>query len=709
MPHRDTLTHVEEAEMRAREPDLMGTIERDGVRIGYDVYGEAGRPGIVLFTSWAIVHMRQWKLQVPYLSRYFRVVTVEGRGNGRADRPNREEAYGDEEYVDDALAVMDELGIERAVLVGLSMGGRHALQFAARYPGRAAGVVALGTAFPWPLPPGFDVPQPGYEGWEKANRHYWLADHRGWVEFFMSQVFTEPYSTKQWEDGVGWGTETDARTLLHTVPGMAEPGAEEAEATCRQVRCPVLVVHGDGDGIVPYSTGVDLARWTGGELVTVRGGGHAQPMREPVLTNLLIRDFGERCLPRTRPHRTWTRARDRRQRVLFVSSPIGLGHVRRDLAIADELRALYPDLEIDWLTQDPVVRVLEERGERVHPASRLLASESSHLESEAGEHDLHVFQAVRRMDEILVANFMVFADLVADEPYDLWIADEGWDVDAFLHDNPELKRTAYAWLTDFTGWLPMADGGAAEAALTADWNAERVERGRRYPRLRDRSIFVGKEADAVDLPLGHGLPTVREWARERYTFGGYVLGGPSLGDREELRAELGFGADERVCVVTVGGSGVGTSLLRRTAEAFPFAGKLVPGLRMILVTGPRIDPQSVPAPPGLEVRGYLPDLHRHLEACDLAVVQGGLSTTMELTAAGRPFVYVPLLHHFEQQIHVPHRLAQYGAGRRLDYAEAAEPERLAEVITAEIGRPVHFRPVEIDGAARTAQLLAELL
>jgi UDP:flavonoid glycosyltransferase YjiC (YdhE family) len=87
---------------------------------------------------------------------------------------------------------------------------------------------------------------------------------------------------------------------------------------------------------------------------------------------------------------------------------------------------------------------------------------------------------------------------------------------------------------------------------------------------------------------------------------------------------------------------------------------------MILVTGPRIDPQSVPAPPGLEVRGYLPDLHRHLEACDLAVVQGGLSTTMELTAAGRPFVYVPLRHHFEQQIHVPHRLAQYGAGRRLD-------------------------------------------
>jgi predicted glycosyltransferase len=130
---------------------------------------------------------------------------------------------------------------------------------------------------------------------------------------------------------------------------------------------------------------------------------------------------------------------------------------------------------------------------------------------------------------------------------------------------------------------------------------------------------------------------------------------------------------------------------------------------MVLVTGPRIDPATVAAPPGVEVRGYLPDLDRHLAACDLAVVQGGLSTTMELTAAGRPFVYVPLAHHFEQQVHVPHRLAQYRAGRRLDYSEAADPDRLAEVLAAEIGRPVAYRPVETDGATRIAALLAELL
>ena len=251
-------------------------------------------------------------------------------------------------------------------------------------------------------------------------------------------------------------------------------------------------MHGDQDGIVPYDTGVALARWTGGQMVTIHGGGHAPTLRDPVQVNLLIRNFAESVGHGVPTSRTWTRARDRRKRALYVSSPIGLGHVRRDLAIAAELRARHPELQIDWLAQHPVTLVLEERGERVHPASRWLASESSHIESEAGEHDLNVFHAIRRMDEILVANFMVFHDLVSDEPYDLWIVDEGWDVDHFLHENPELKRAP----------LRMADRLrrlAADArrrrrrgrALTADCNAEMIEQIARFPSLRDRSVFVG--------------------------------------------------------------------------------------------------------------------------------------------------------------------------------------------------------------------------
>jgi pimeloyl-ACP methyl ester carboxylesterase/predicted glycosyltransferase len=695
--------------MRARYPDTEGFIERGGVKVGYEVFG-AGEPAILLLTSWAIVHARQWKAQVPYLARHFQVITVEGRGNGRADRPGTAEAYGDREYVDDAIAVLDATGVDRAVVVGLSVGGRHALQLAAWYPERAAGVVAIGAALPWPMPPDFDETRDTYQGWGKANRHYWLADYRGWVEFFMSQVFTEPHSTKPHEDGVAWGLETTAETLLLTVPAVGEPAAADAEAICRQVRCPVLIVHGDQDGIVPYDTGVALARWTGGQMVTIHGGGHAPTLRDPVQVNLLIRNFAASVGQGVPASRTWTRARDRRKRVLYVSSPIGLGHVRRDLAIAAELRARHPGLQIDWLAQHPVSLVLEERGERVHPASRWLASESSHIESEAGEHDLHAFQAIRRMDEILVANFMVYHDVVRDDPYDLWIADEGWDVDYFLHENPELKRAPYAWLTDFVGWLPMPDGGMRERALTADYNAEMIEQIARFPRLRDRSVFVGNAADVVPDTFGDGLPLIRDWVEQNYQFSGYISGSSPVGlaDREAIRAELGYRADEKVCVVTVGGSGVGTDLLRRVIAAFPAARRLVPGLRMVVVTGPRIDPACLPSHGGLEVHGYVHDLYRHLAACDLGVVQGGLTTTMELAASQRPFIYLPLRHHFEQNFHVRHRLAQYGAGRYMDYEEA-QPETLAAAIAEEIARPVSHRPVETDGAARAAACLAELM
>jgi hypothetical protein len=127
------------------------------------------------------------------------------------------------------------------------------------------------------------------------------------------------------------------------------------------------------------------------------------------------------------------------------------------------------------LAQHPVTKVLEPEGERIHPASAHLANESDHIECESAEHDLHAFQAIRRMDEILVANFMLFADVVREQPYDLWIGEEAWDLDYFLPENPELKTAAYCWLTDFVGWLPMSNGGGREAFLTADYNAEMIE------------------------------------------------------------------------------------------------------------------------------------------------------------------------------------------------------------------------------------------
>ena len=403
----------------------------------------------------------------------------------------------------------------------------------------------------------------------------------------------------------------------------------------------------------------------------------------------------------------------RPKRALFISSPIGLGHVQRDLAIADALRRLHPDLAVDWLAQEPVTRVLAARGERIHPASDRLAQEAAHIEAEAGdrEHDLRVFYAWREMDEILLANFMVFHDLVEAEPYDLWLGDEAWDVDYFLHENPELKTAPFVWLTDFVGWLPVDRGpDSREASLTADYNAEMLEHVARFPRVRDRAIFVGNPDDVVPERFGPGLPAIRDWTERHYQFSGYVL--PSdfarLPDRAALRARLGFRPDEPVVFVAVGGTAVGRHLLAKVIASFPMARRLVSGLRMIVVAGPRIDPATLPQHPGLEYRGYVHDLYEQLAACDLAVVQGGLSTCMELAAAGRPFLYFPLAGHFEQRFHVPHRLANYAAGTRLEYAETT-PEMLARAIAAQLDRPARPRPVETDGARRAAGLIAPLL
>ena len=187
--------------------------------------------------------------------------------------------------------------------------------------------------------------------------------------------------------------------------------------------------------------------------------------------------------------------------------------------------------------------------------------------------------------------------------------------------------------------------------------------------------------------LGPDLPTVRDWTEDNFDFVGYVTGFDAglLERREELRDRLGYGSDEQVCLVSVGGSGVGEPLLRRVAAAHRIAKQSFPGLRMVLVAGPRIDPEDLPRGDGLEVHGFLPDLVDHMVACDIAVVQGGLTTTMELTATGRPFLYFPLQHHFEQNFHVAHRLDRYGAGRRMDYA-TSDADVVAAAIVEELGR-----------------------
>ncbi|HEY2764700.1 MAG TPA: alpha/beta fold hydrolase [Pseudonocardiaceae bacterium] len=630
--------------MRARLPDREGVIERDGVRVAFEIFGN-GEPALLLVPASPITHARSWKGLVPSLARRF-TVTTDGRGTGRSDRSPTPECYAPAEVAADLLAVLDATGVDRVVLVAHCHPVPWALHLAADHPERVAGVVAIapGIAVAPPNPRTVEAERRWADrldaptGWSMRNRHFWrqAGGYREWVGFFFGQQLPEPHSTKQYDDTVGWALDTDAEAMI----------AEFAN------------------------------KITGAPMHTT----------------------------------TWTRGPCRPTRALYLSSPIGLGHARRDVAVAKELKRLRPELEIDWLAQHPVTTVLDAEGEHIHPASQWLASESAHVASEAAGHDLHCFQALRQMDEILVANFMVFQEVVEEGCYDLVIGDEAWDVDHYWHENPELKRGQNVWLTDFVGYLPMPDGGEREAFLTTDYNAEMIEHIDRYPWIRDRAIFVGEDQDIVPDTFGGNLPAIREWTTQHFSYSGYITGftPPKPDEVASIRSQLGYRDDELVCLVAVGGSGVGQALIDKVVAAYPLARKAIPELRMIVVTGPRIDPAAYPQRAGLEVHGYVHRLYHHLCACDLAVVQGGLTTTMELTAAKRPFLYFPLGHHFEQNFHVRHRLDRYGAGQCMDYA-STDPDFIADRITELAGKPVSYRDVETDGAARAAQLIAELI
>jgi pimeloyl-ACP methyl ester carboxylesterase len=162
-----------------------------------------------------------------------------------------------------------------------------------------AGVVMIGPTLalaPWPAERAgaferFHEKRASEGSWHQYNAHYWRRDFPAFLEFFFGEVFTEPHSTKQIEDCVGWGLEGGVDSLLaaEDAPALGDAAAETAAA----VRCPMLVIHGDCDAITPHAVGAELARLTGGTLATIEGGGHCPQARDPVAVNLLIRDFVE--------------------------------------------------------------------------------------------------------------------------------------------------------------------------------------------------------------------------------------------------------------------------------------------------------------------------------------------------------------------------------------------------------------------------------
>lgn len=406
--------------------------------------------------------------------------------------------------------------------------------------------------------------------------------------------------------------------------------------------------------------------------------------------------------------------------VLFVSGSIGLGHVTRDLAIATELRRQRPDVRLVWLAGDPARQVLQTAGETLVPECERYADETSFVEAVAGRFRVSFFnpigvltspraiRALWRLARGQRANVAIFKEVTARERFDLIVADEAYELALALLLKPALRRRPFVAICDFVGfdatswnpleWIPIQLSG---------WWVSRL--AKRFPHIFDLTIMVGEEKDVPDKPFGLFSPNRRVLARELLEYVGYVcpFDPADYQDRAALRKRLAYGPEPLV-ICSIGGTAVGKALLELCGRAYPLLRKQLPALRMELICGPRLSPDSLDVPDGVGRRGYVHALYEHVAACDLAVVQGGGTTTTELTALRRPFLYFPLEGHFEQRIHVAGRLERHGAGVRLEYREMT-PEKLADIILANVGREVRYPPIATDGAKNAAALLCELM
>ncbi len=390
-------------------------------------------------------------------------------------------------------------------------------------------------------------------------------------------------------------------------------------------------------------------------------------------------------------------------KLLFISSSIGLGHAARDLAIADELRRLRPDIEIEWLAGDPARRVIEEAAETVLPESAAF-QDTGLAEASAEAFSLNVVRYATRATRAWLHAARTVLKVTEQRGYDVVVGDETYELGIVFTLRPSLKKVPSAIIYDFLGLDTMTRNPLERLVvheLNRLWGGGR--RGKRPP--FDLSLFVGEPEDVPDRPFGFRLPNRRSYARRYFRFLGYVLDfdPAEYADRARVREALGY--DERPLILcSVGGTAVGTDLLYLCAAAYPYLVERLTDVRMVLVCGPRIDPLTVEAPPGVEARGYVPRLYEHFAACDVAVVQAGGTTTLELTALRRPFLYFPLEGHLEQNLVVAERLARHGAGERHLYSETT-PQGLAEAIAGQLGREPGWSAIPTNGARRAAELI----
>jgi hypothetical protein len=352
--------------------------------------------------------------------------------------------------------------------------------------------------------------------------------------------------------------------------------------------------------------------------------------------------------------------------------------------------------------------VLKEAGEKLLPEADLWANENDLAESISKDGKLNLVQYVMAAQDAWKKNAGIFYKIMSSSKYDLAIGDEAYELAIALREKKIQIEPTFVMMYDFIGVDAMTE--AQQEAQAAYFVNERWAHGYdNVPESLITLLFLGEEADIPDRTFGQSLPKRRDHVRGRYHCIGYIVTFESgdYTDKKKIRKKLGYG-EEPLIVCSIGGTAVGKPLLDLCAQAFPIIQEKFQDVKMVLVGGPRVSPDSLKAPQGVEIKGYVPKLYEHFAASDLAVVVAGGTTTIELTALRRPFIYFPLEEDCEHQIDISHRLARHKAGVKMGFSETT-PQSLADAAIKNIGNEATYPPIATDGAKKAVEIINKLL
>jgi len=396
-------------------------------------------------------------------------------------------------------------------------------------------------------------------------------------------------------------------------------------------------------------------------------------------------------------------------RVLYVSGSLGLGHATRDLAVVRELRRKAPSAEIAWLSASPTSEFLTRAGETLVPECKEYRCETDSADALGTKGRLNLTTYVYSALGKWLHNARVIGRACRRGGFDLVVGDETYEVVvSYILGLRMVPDVPYIMIYDFWG-MDVTTSHLLERlgawGLNFIWSREHRFTGRGH----NAALFIGEPTDIQDRRFGAFLPNRRRSAERHLVFLGYMLtfNPGSLPPKDALRAELGYGPGPLV-ICTVGGTAVGRELLELCGRAYPAASDLLPGLKMVIVCGPRIDPAGLDVPEGVEKRGMVHDLYRHFACADFVITQAGGTTTLELTALRVPFIFFPVKAQAEQEVTIAGRLERQGAGIRMNLAETS-PASLAQEIAGKIGTPVTYPAISCQGTIRAAEIILERL